>query len=168
MLWRVIRKCLFLWGQYGGFTQVFSYAYLKVSAFFLSLFGVEYNLDFASRKLWVEGSSQSIEIIYDCLGTSLFATFLIFMLAYPGKIKTKMWYIPMGLVIIFLLNAARMAALAVIAHKWYAHLDLFHHFIFAGFIFLAIFILWVVFVRSQRSISPSPSYKKETKSPDRG
>ncbi len=162
MAWRVIRKCLFLWGQYGEFTQIFSYAYLKVSAFFLKLFGVSYNVEYASRKLWVVGSNQAIEIVYDCLGTSLFATYLIFMLAYPGKLKTKVWYLPMGLAVIFLLNAARMAALTVIANRWYSLLDLFHHFIFAGFIFLAIFILWVIFVRSQSSIS-TPTDKKGLK-----
>jgi exosortase/archaeosortase family protein len=151
--WRVFRKWLFLWGQYGDFTQIFSLAYLKVSSFFLSLFGIRYHVDLASRKLWVVGSPQAIEIVYDCLGTSLFATFLIFMLSYPGKLKTKMWFIPMGLLIIFLLNAARMAALTVVAYRWYRLLDLFHHFIFAGLIFLSIFVLWVVFVRSQGSIT---------------
>lgn len=147
MAWRVFRKWLLLWGQYGAFTDSFSLVYLKVARFLLRLTGVPTRVDYSERKLWVEGAGQAIEIVYDCLGTSLFFTFLIFILAYPGRIKTKLWFIPMGFLLIFLLNSARMAALTVIVAHWPHLMDLYHHFVFQGFIFLAIFMMWYFFIR---------------------
>jgi exosortase/archaeosortase family protein len=146
MVWRVFRKWLLLEGEYSVFTQQFSLLYLNVSQFFLNVFGFETASYFSGRRLWIAGSNQSIEIVYDCLGTSLFFTFLIFLLAYPGRIRTKLWYIPMGFAVIFVLNAARMAALTVIVSRWPNRMDLFHHYIFQGFIFASIFLMWILFI----------------------
>lgn len=142
LLWRVFRKWMILDGQFTDFTQVVSVGYLRIARFFLNLFQYNTSVDYSTRKLWLNGSEQAIEIVYDCLGVNLFFVFLIFMLAYPGKPKIKAWFIPMGFAVIFLLNSMRMAALTVIVDCCPSKMDLYHHFIFQGLIYLGIFAMW--------------------------
>ncbi|MFA9392851.1 MAG: hypothetical protein ACERKD_23790 [Prolixibacteraceae bacterium] len=142
LAWRVFRKWMMLKGQSTDFTQGVSTAYLWLAKLFLRIFGVQTTLDYPTRKLWINGANQAIEIVYDCLGVNLFFVFLIFMLAYPGKVKIKLWMVPVGFVLIFLLNAMRMAALTKILACCPQHMDLFHHFIFQGIIYLGIFGMW--------------------------
>lgn len=142
LLWRVFRKWMILKGQYTDFTQVISKVYLKLAYSFLRIFGVDVTADYSCRKLWVTGSENAIEVVYDCLGVNLFFIFAVFIVAYPGKLKTKLWFIPFGFAVIFLLNAMRMAALTLIVNKYPEQMDLFHHFIFQGIIYIGIFAMW--------------------------
>lgn len=154
MLWRVFRKWMFLKGQFTDFTQIASVVYLNIVRFFLDILGYDTSINFSERKLWITGAANAIEIIYDCLGLNLFFIFMIFILAYPGSYKIKMWFIPAGLIDIFLLNSMRMAALTpIVANK--PHLmDLYHHFIFQGVIYLYIFGMWWLFTKiaSKKSV----------------
>lgn len=142
LVWRIFRKWMILKGQYTDFTQNVSIAYLWLSRFFLNILGISNTVNYSERKLWLAGASEAIVVVYDCLGVNLFFVFLIFMIAYPGNIKTKLWFIPFGFVVIFILNAMRMAALAKVVDCCPSRMDLFHHFIFQGIIYLAIFTLW--------------------------
>ncbi len=146
-LWRIFRKYMLLWGQYEDLTYAFAALYLKVSDFFLRITGFESLVDYDTNKLWIKGSENSIEVVYDCLGINLFVVFAIFIVIYPGKLISKLWYLPSGLIIIFILNAMRMSAMAYIADVKPQNFDVFHHFIFQGVIYIAIFLMWFGFVR---------------------
>lgn len=146
-LWRIFRKYMLLWGQYEDYTSAFAGLYLKVSDFFLKFLGFASIADYDTNKLWIKGSENSIEIVYDCLGTNLFAIFLIFIIIYPGRLISKLWYIPSGLIVIFILNAMRMSAMAYVAYVKPQNFDVFHHFIFQGIIYISIFLMWFGFVR---------------------
>ncbi|MBN2806497.1 MAG: exosortase/archaeosortase family protein [Prolixibacteraceae bacterium] len=145
IVWRVFRKWMILHGQYTDFTQLASTLYLKTGLAFLKLFKHDVSVNYAERKMWLTGSDQAVEVVYDCLGVNLFFVFLIFLLAYPGSLRTKAWFIPLGFFIIFLLNSMRMAALTIVVECCYQQLDFLHHFVFQGFIYLAIFGLWFWF-----------------------
>lgn len=146
-IWRVFHKWMLIKGQYGVITEIGSLLYLKTARFLLRIFGFETSVSFAERKLWLPGANDAIEVIYDCLAINLFFVFMIFIIAYPGKLKTKLWYIPLGIVVIFILNSMRMAALTLIVAKNPHLMDLFHHFIFQGIIYLFIFLMWWYFTK---------------------
>jgi exosortase/archaeosortase family protein len=147
LAWRVFRKWLIVKGKTSAFTQAVSWLYLKTSRFFLTVFGFDTQMNLEERKLWLTGASESIEVVYGCLGINLFAVFLVFIIAYPGKLWLKSVFIPAGFILIFLMNALRMAALTYIVDKWHEHTDLFHHFIFQGLIYVGIFIIWLYFIQ---------------------
>jgi len=147
IIWRIIRKYMIVWGQYEDFTNSFSKIYLTISEFFLSIMGFETYADYEEKKLWINGSLESVEIVYDCLGINLFFIFTIFILAFKSRILTKLWYIPAGLTIIFLLNAIRISCLTYIVFAHPENVDLFHHFIFQGIIYMCIFLMWYAFVK---------------------
>lgn len=153
LMWRVFRKWLILKGQYADFTQVMAEIYLKIAKFILNILGWDTNVSYTDRKLWITESDNAIEVVFDCLAINLFFIFAIFILAYPGRVKTKAWYIPCGFIVIFLLNAMRMAALTPIVAKWPEQMDLFHHFIFQGMIYLFIFTMWWYFTKLEETVS---------------
>jgi exosortase/archaeosortase family protein len=158
LVWRVFRKWMLLEGQYLEFTNIWAKAYLNIAGFVLSVFGYDTSTDFSLNKLWLTGASQAIEIVYGCLGVNLLFIFMIFIMAYPGKLKIKIWFIPAGICLLFILNALRMAALAVVAANKYHLLDLYHHFILQGVIYIIIFALcWWFSVINKKAITTNKS-----------
>ena len=147
LIWRGFRKWMILKGQNTDFTQSVSSAYLWVAKLFLNIFGISTTVDYSARKLWISGASEAIYIAYDCLGVNLFFVFMVFIFAYPGRIKTKSWLIPLGFLIIFILNAARMAALAKVLECCPSRMDFLHHFVFQGIIYVGIFGMWLWFTK---------------------
>ena len=144
--WRGFHKWYYMNEHFGKISDVLAIWYLNVANFFLKLFGIKTGVSKPECKLWVEGASDAVQIIYDCLGINIIAVFVIFIFAYPGKIRTKAWFIPAGLVAIFFLNAMRMSALTIIVDKWPHLMDLFHHFIFQGIIYVFVFAFWYWFI----------------------
>jgi exosortase/archaeosortase family protein len=149
--WRVFQKWLILKGQYTEFTNVWATIYLRIARFCLSVTGWSTEVNIPERKLWLVGANEAIQVEYDCLGVNLLFVFAFFVIAYFGKTSIKLWFIPLGMTIVFLLNALRMAALTVVVAYYPQNLDLFHHFIFQGMIYLVVLCLWWVF---HRLVSP--------------
>lgn len=81
-----------------------------------------------------------------CNGLTLFAVFLSFLLAFPGKLNIKLWFIPAGLIIIHLINVMRIAALAIIVKIDYNYLDFNHNYTFTILVYSCIFLLWLWFI----------------------
>jgi len=77
-----------------------------------------------------------------CNGLVLYALFAGFVLAYPGNVWHKAWFIPLGLAAIFLLNAGRVAVLALNHTYWYHTVDFNHHYTFTFVAYAAILGLW--------------------------
>ena len=51
-----------------------------------------------------------------CNGISLFALFAGFILSFPGPAKQKLWFIPVGIAFIHLINVIRISALTLILY----------------------------------------------------
>ena len=82
-----------------------------------------------------------------CNGLVMYALFGGFVVAYPGPWLRKLWYIPTGIVIIWLLNVLRVAALAINVHYAYSSVDFNHHYTFNLVVYSCIFGLWLLWVR---------------------
>jgi exosortase family protein XrtF len=78
-----------------------------------------------------------------CNAISLFALFSIFIFSFPGSWKHKIWFIPMGLMIIHIANVLRVSLLAIIAFKNVKYLNFNHTYTFTILIYSIIFILWM-------------------------
>lgn len=88
------------------------------------------------------GNRRPILIGDECNGFKLFSIFTIFLLSFPGNIKSKLWFIPMGLVIIHFANVIRVMALALINNYHPRFLDFNHLYTFTVFVYAIIFLLW--------------------------
>lgn len=90
-----------------------------------------------------------------CNGLELFVLYVGFILAMPAPWARKLLFIPLGMVIIHVVNILRCAGLCVLITSWKEHFDLAHHYIFKMVIYGVIFALWVKF-------STGINFQKET------
>lgn len=93
------------------------------------------------RTIGIDGTT-GVWIGDPCNGIELFALFLIFMLAYPGPVRKKLWYIPMGLIIIHFVNILRISALTIIVDIDPSWLEFNHNYTFYIIVYSAVFALW--------------------------
>lgn len=95
----------------------------------------------AIRTVGIDGS-HGVWIGDPCNGLTLFALFTGFIIAYPGSIKQKLWFIPLGIVSIHVLNVLRVSALAFIQYQSPEYLEFNHTYTFTIIVYSFVFYLW--------------------------
>lgn len=98
------------------------------------------------RTIGVQGGSL-LWIGDPCNGANLFAVFLIFIIAYPGPWRHKLWFSAAGLLSIHLINALRIAVLCLIARIDYDLLNFNHDYTFYVIVYGWVFLLWYLWVK---------------------
>ncbi|MBQ7210385.1 MAG: exosortase/archaeosortase family protein [Paludibacteraceae bacterium] len=88
-------------------------------------------------------NSNGIRIIWGCTGLKQSFIWLAIMLTAAGAWRHKAWFIPMGLVCIYLFNIFRIAAIALICEDHPELFDLMHTYIFKYAFYIMMFLLWV-------------------------
>jgi exosortase family protein XrtF len=87
---------------------------------------------------------QTVYIEDGCNGLVLMAFFVIFIISYPGPIMKKLWYIPAGMFLIYVINVLRCMVLAINILYNPASFDFNHKFLYSTLIYIAIFGLWML------------------------
>lgn len=101
---------------------------------------------------------ESVRIFEGCNGISMFILFTAFVIAFTGPWKRMAWFIPAGLVFIHLSNLGRLVALSLISLHYPQHMYFFHKYGFTIIIYVAVFLLWVLWVgRLQRKRKAAPT-----------
>ncbi|MEO0404714.1 MAG: archaeosortase/exosortase family protein, partial [Bacteroidota bacterium] len=103
------------------------------------------------RRLGVMGSN-GVTIGAPCNGLVLFALFVVFVLAFPGSWKHKMWFLPTGVIGIHVMNCFRVIALAVIFDYNPDWLEFNHDYTFTIIVYSFVFLLWYIYVNGLSSI----------------
>lgn len=88
--------------------------------------------------------SHGVLIGYPCNGLELFALFTGFVMAYPGPIKKKLWFIPLGILSIHFLNILRVIGLALLSYYAPEKLEFNHTYTFTFIIYTFVFTLWII------------------------
>lgn len=95
--------------------------------------------------LGIDGAS-GVWIGSNCNAISLFFLFAVFIVAYPGKTITKLWYVPAGIIAIHLLNVLRVVALAMVNYSAPEYLAFNHTYTFTFIVYGFIFLLWMLWI----------------------
>jgi exosortase family protein XrtF len=91
-------------------------------------------------------SISCVSVGSPCNGLALFALFASFILATPVSIKPKFLFIPLGIIVIFLLNVIRISALTLNVKYYPESVDFNHHYLFTFIVYGVIFWIWIVWV----------------------
>jgi exosortase family protein XrtF len=144
VLWYILYVLLIQ--PYTGFDRAISTNLVHFSAFLMELFtGYESTIQFTPDMVLfaVKGEeSLDVEVGDPCNGLELFVLFTIFIIAYPGPLKRKLWYIPAGMLAIHFINAVRVLVLTIIATENYKALDFQHDYTFTIVVYSFVFLLW--------------------------
>lgn len=128
--------------------QLFIREIINLSQWILNVLGYK---TFASKEVndvqvfGIDGSN-GVWIGGPCNGITLMFLFAVFVIAYPGNIKNKLWYVPLGILIVHAINITRIIALALIAFYYPAYLDFNHTYTFTFIAYSAVFGLWMLWV----------------------
>ena len=86
-----------------------------------------------------------------CSGLKQFYQWIFLMVLFPGPWKQKLWYIPLGMFVIHLVNIMRIVILSIILMKWPDQWNFSHDWILRPFFYVVIFTLWVIWVEKFRN-----------------
>lgn len=78
-----------------------------------------------------------------CDGMVLYALFSGFVIAFPTSSVHKLWFVPVGVVLIYCINVLRVVALSINHYYSYKTLDFNHHYTFVFIVYGFIGLLWV-------------------------
>jgi len=95
-------------------------------------------------------NGSGISINSSCSGDKQILQFAILMLIYPGPWKHKLWYIPIGMVILHMTNILRIVLLSIVATNKPQWMDIAHDTALRGMFYVVIFTLWVIWEEKVR------------------
>jgi exosortase/archaeosortase family protein len=126
-----------------------------LSARLIELLG--YDIDTDLNLITVNGM-DCIRVIKTCLAKRPLVIFVGFLFAYPGTIRFKAWYIPLGLAALFAFNVFRISTLTLITYHNPDKYAFFHDIVFKTSFYVIIFGLWLLSIK----LDPLPQKEKET------
>jgi len=95
-------------------------------------------------RLHFQNENFIINIIWGCTGVKQLYIFIVIMAFYKGPWKKKLWYIPMGCVILWVYNIIRIAAICYLIIGHPERFDFLHEGLFRYILYGLIFLLWVI------------------------
>jgi exosortase/archaeosortase family protein len=142
---------------------IFSKLLVDITTFFLALFGYHPVIEFSTTfyyynvfLLSVNGGA-SVYIGMSCLGVGLIWTYIALITAFPGNIKSKAVFIPLGIIFIIILNILRISFLTImlyyypnpenISHTVTGFLIANHHKLFNYGVLVLIFVIFMIWVK---------------------
>ncbi|MEN8136834.1 MAG: exosortase family protein XrtF [Bacteroidota bacterium] len=129
--------------------DAFTYEVAEESSDLAKLFGfessIEINDDEASVKFLFDGFYR-VKIVEGCNGLSVMILFLAFIVAFGGRLRDKLFFIPLGIALIHISNIVRLTWLTYIYVYYYDYAQAFHDYVFPSIIYGMVFVLWVVWV----------------------
>lgn len=114
------------------------------------------------RTIGIDGT-HGLWIGDPCNGLTLFALFTGFVLAYPGPAKKKLWFIPIGIVAIHIVNIIRIVGLSLVIYFFPEPevLDFNHTYTFTILVYGFVFFLWYVWAAKLSGIQSMKTPSKE-------
>jgi len=73
----------------------------------------------------------------------LYALFSGFVIAFSTSLRHKLWFIPVGIVLIYGINMLRIVAMSLNHYYFFKTLDFNHHYLFAFTVYGFIGLLWL-------------------------
>lgn len=107
---------------------------------------LDYNVYTNDYQLKVIGK-HGFTLVYTCLGYGIMSVFAAFVLAFPGKIKSRYGFLALGIVIIQLLNTLRLMLLALYWDRRAPLLKIDHHDLFNIVVYAILILLVYVWLR---------------------
>lgn len=103
------------------------------------------SIDDKERIIYFENNGF-VGVSHGCSGFKQLLQVLLLFLIYPGPAKHKLWYIPMGLVMIYFVNIMRIVILSAVVNAKPEYFQFVHDNVVRPFFYVVIFALWVIWV----------------------
>lgn len=88
-----------------------------------------------------------LSVYEGCNGLNTMIIFVAFLFSFGPVSKTLLWFVPLGLLIIHLMNLARISLLFFVAEYMPNAMYFTHKYFFTAILYVVIFVLWVWWVK---------------------
>jgi exosortase family protein XrtF len=88
-----------------------------------------------------------ISVFEGCNGINVIIVFVAFLIAFGGRKQMLLWFIPLGILTIHILNLFRLGLLYELAESGSRHFHYFHKYVFTGLLYVSVFVLWAIWVK---------------------
>lgn len=102
------------------------------------------------RTMWFSNGGH-VQVSESCSGLKLFYQVTVLFIIFPGPWKHKLWFIPLGIIAMFLTNIFRIVSLSLILLWKPEFWDFSHDWILRPLFYIIIFMLWIWWVESFRN-----------------
>jgi exosortase/archaeosortase family protein len=105
-----------------------------------------FTFDDAKREFYI--NDGYVGVSHGCSGLKPLLQWIVLMTFFPGTWKKKLWFIPVGLVVVHMVNIFRITSLVAILYfgatqqQW----DFAHDWILRPFFYVVMFAMWVLWV----------------------
>lgn len=89
-------------------------------------------------------NGESVRIIWACAGLKQAYIFTMILVLYKGPWSKKVWFIPLGLVVVYIYNIIRISTIAQLVENYPQMFELIHGYILKYLFYALIFGLWLV------------------------
>jgi len=135
-----------LWLKKSGVFDNWIVENIVYSAFkILTFFNYDVNID--HNKLWIVDAKGSVIIGSGCDGLELYVLFIGFILIFAGSWKNKIWFIPVGVLVLYFLNVLRVIALTLNGLVSVSLLRFNHKYTFTIILYVVTFLGWMIWVK---------------------
>ena len=90
---------------------------MEPSAFILELLNYEVEIE-ELRHLVVQEPRFKVTVMNDCLGTDMMFAFAALVIAFPGKMIDRLWFLPLGWLGVQIINIVRIVGLTLVWLRW--------------------------------------------------
>jgi exosortase family protein XrtF len=98
----------------------------------------------------IQHQAKTIVSVYEgCNSINVMIVFLAFVLSFGSPTKALSWYVPLGLVVIYVVNLFRIGLLFLVSLKLPHFLYFTHKYLFTAFIYLVVLLLWLYWIKRQ-------------------
>ena len=102
-----------------------------------------HNVTLDTSNILRHDNNVSVQIIWGCTGLKQAYIFICNIAFSRGPWAKKMWYIPLGLIVVYLFNIFRITFIIAFIENHHNTFDLLHFYIFKYLFYTIIFIMWV-------------------------
>mgnify|MGYP001281271927 CR=1 FL=1 len=113
-----------------------------------SLFGLNMNWIEDTHCISIDGH-PALYIGTPCNGLAFFGLFTCFVLAFPAPWKSKLWFLPAGVLCIHILNMVRVMLLIVNFYYYNSSFDFNHKYTFNFVVYGFMLLVWLKWAQKQ-------------------
>lgn len=117
----------------------------------LNIFGYEAYIgpDFPGEPkipVYLDGAG-AVNVFEGCNSINVIIVMIAFLVAYKGPLKHYLWFVPVSIIIIYILNLVRVDLLILVSRYLPDYMYFTHKYFFTAFIYAGVFILWFWWVK---------------------
>ncbi len=112
-----------------------------------------YDVEIVGNNIIRHDNGAAVRIVWACTGYKQAYIFTAIILFYKGPFLRKLWYIPAGLVVVYLFNIFRMVMIIAAIRKNPDSFEFLHEGVYKYMFYGVIFLMWVLWEEKLRKFA---------------